>query len=179
MKLQLAKTQAELWHRLRMPFPANHVKWRLDGANHARRRAMLLCYIDARRVASRLDEAVGPAGWQVGYEPWSGGVRCALRLRDPETGEWVTKQGVGTGGNFEQVKGAASDAFKRAAVAWGIGRYLYSVDEAWMDVKEKGDIRVFHKDKKTSNVLSGYCETPLLPVWATPEGWPALEQGGE
>lgn len=176
MKLKRAITDAELWHRLRAPFAA--VQWRMDRVSVRTNKAVLLCYIDARAVAARLDDTVGPSGWRVRYEPWQGGVLCTIGVRSPETGEWVDKQGVGTAGNFEQVKGASSDAFKRAAVQWGIGRYLYSVPEAWVAIEERGPIRIYGKDKQ-GNVAQGYATPPALPRWATPEGWPALEQGGE
>lgn len=172
MRFNPATTEAELWHRLRAPFDPRRVQWRMDQASLKTKKVMLLCYIDARTVAARLDEVCGPTGWSVRYEPWQGGVLCTLTIasnRGP-----IHKQGVGTAGNFEQVKGAASDAFKRAAVQWGIGRYLYSVPEAWVPVQEKGPIRVYHKDKQ-GGVLSGYATPPALPRWATPEGWPALE----
>jgi hypothetical protein len=173
MKLNLPTTEAELWHRLREPFKPSRVKWRMDQASHRTKKVMLLCYIDARTVAMRLDEVCGPTGWSVRYEPWEGGVLCTLTIytaRGP-----IEKQGVGTAGNFEQVKGAASDAFKRAAVQWGIGRYLYSVPSPWVPVQDKGHISVYHKDKQ-GDILKGYATPPALPKWATPEGWPALEQ---
>lgn len=36
--------------------------------------------------------------------------------------------------DIEPVKGGLSDAYKRAAVKWGIGRYLYDMEAAWVDV---------------------------------------------
>ena len=131
---------------------------------------MLLCYLDARDVAARLDRVVGPAGWRVSYEPWQGGSLCTLSLRCPETGEWVSKQDVGTGNQFEKVKGACSDALKRAAAAWGIGRYLYAAPSPWVDVGSNGPIRVYYKDKG-GQVLQGYCQRPQLPAAFTPDGW--------
>lgn len=43
-----------------------------------------------------------------------------------EAGEWITKEDVGELSNVAANKGRASDAFKRAATNWGIGRELYS-----------------------------------------------------
>lgn len=40
---------------------------------------------------------------------------------------WVWKWDMGTESDFEEEKGEASDAFKRAAVKWGIGRFLYDI----------------------------------------------------
>ena len=41
------------------------------------------------------------------------------------------------------VKGSYSDAFKRAAVLWGVGQYLYDIDSPWVDIVPKGASHVF------------------------------------
>jgi hypothetical protein len=95
-----------------------------------------LPYIDARCVQDRLDAVVGAANWQDDYEflP-DGSVLCRLSLR--LGGEWIVKADVG--GPSEQPdegdrhKAAVSDALKRAAVKWGIGRYLYRLPQQWCD----------------------------------------------
>ena len=38
---------------------------------------------------------------------------------------------------FEADKGAMSDAFKRAAVRGGVGRYLYSMGDQWVELDER------------------------------------------
>ena len=40
------------------------------------------------------------------------------------------------------IKGAASDAFKRAAVKWGIGRYLYAMQPVWIAFDPQRDVPV-------------------------------------
>jgi hypothetical protein len=91
-------------------------------------RALALAYVDARAIQDRLDDVLGVAGWQDDYELLpDGSVVCRLRLR--LGGEWITK--VDVGGPSEQpdggdrLKAAFSDSLKRAAVKFGIGRYLY------------------------------------------------------
>src|SRR5207244_6988189 len=93
-------------------------------------------YVDARVIQDRLDEVLGVAGWQDEYECLpDGAVVCRLRLRLGE--EWITKMDVG--GQSEQPdegdrrKAAFSDAPKRAAVKFGVGRYLYWLDPQWLD----------------------------------------------
>ena len=49
--------------------------------------------------------------------------RITIRLGD----EVVSKMDVGVPSNFESEKGECSDAFKRCAVKFGIGRDLYHV----------------------------------------------------
>src|SRR5487761_128479 len=81
-------------------------------------------YIDARAVMDRLDEVVGPENWSTRFVPLpSGALVCELSVYG------ITKADAGETGlkmddPNEAAKAAASDAFKRAAVHFGIGRYL-------------------------------------------------------
>lgn len=106
------------WTALAASFADGVVKTRKGPDN------TMLDYIDARDVMDRLDAVVGPANWQDEYMPGpEGGVLCKLSIL--VNGQWVTKCDVGEKTDIEAVKGGCSDAFKRAAVKWGIGRFLY------------------------------------------------------
>ena len=87
---------------------------------------MLLLYKDARCDMAVLDEAFTPFGWQRNHKFINDKEYCTVSVRDPETGEWVSKMDCGTESNTEKEKGQSSDAFKRACVNWGIGRELYT-----------------------------------------------------
>tara|TARA_Y100001937_G_scaffold11738_3_gene14609 strand:- start:10872 stop:11672 length:801 start_codon:yes stop_codon:yes gene_type:complete len=114
------------WNKLTKPFDDKDVFWRIDRAYSSW--ARVLCYLDARAVMDRLDEAVGPENWQDKYfETASGKNMCELSIKID--GEWVTKSDGAGNTNIEGDKGGISDAFKRAAVKWGIGRHLYSLGE--------------------------------------------------
>jgi hypothetical protein len=96
-------------------------------------RALALAYVDARVIQDRLDEVLGVENWQDEYYSLpDGSVVCRLRLRLGD--EWVTKVDVGSPSEqpdeHDRVKAAFSDALKRAAVKFGIGRYLYRLPEA-------------------------------------------------
>ena len=83
-----------------------------------------LAYIDARDVADRLDEVVGQAFWQNRYTCVNGVTVCEIGIKvDDES--WIWKSDGAPETTIEAEKGALSDAFKRAAVKWGIARYLY------------------------------------------------------
>lgn len=88
----------------------------------------MLAYIDARDVMKRLDDIVGVDRWSDKYINVEGGFVCELSL-DLSTGDddhrWVTKSNGSNNTKVEPVKGGISSALKRAAVNWGIGRYLY------------------------------------------------------
>jgi hypothetical protein len=87
---------------------------------------MCVAYVDARQVQDRLDEVCGPGGWQNKYMAMDGSLYCGIGIKFGD--EWVWKWDCGTESNIEKQKGQASDAFKRSAVQWGVGRFLYSMD---------------------------------------------------
>jgi hypothetical protein len=119
---------------LAAPFDPSEVKFKPAVVTGSR--ALALAYVDARVIQDRLDDVLGVEGWQDDYECLEdGSVVCRLRLRLGD--EWVTK--VDVGGPSEQpdggdrLKAAFSDALKRAAVKFGIGRYLYRLPSQWVD----------------------------------------------
>ena len=59
-----------------------------------------------------------------------------MAVINEELKQWISKQDTGTESNMEPSKGAASDAQKRAASAWGIGRELYSAPDIYINLKE-------------------------------------------
>ena len=104
---------------LKLPFSKNELTWRPGGGgNH-------LAYIDARCAMKRLDDVVGIDGWQDSYKSLDGRTVCELSLKI--NGVWITKTDGAGDTNIEGAKGGLSDAFKRAAVKFGVGRYLYYV----------------------------------------------------
>lgn len=119
--------------------PIDRVEWRVDGkptGEGSKARCRFVPYLDARDIAELLDQWVGPANWRDAYEAITidgkFGLLCHLSVRDPETGEWVTKTDVGVPSNFEGQKGAVSDAFKRAGcLKWGVGRNVYELPTLW------------------------------------------------
>lgn len=92
----------------------------------------ILLYKDARVDQKILDEVFGPFGWKRSHASIDGNLYCTVSVRDPETGEWISKQDVGTTGFTEKEKSQASDSFKRACFNWGIGRELYSAPFIWL-----------------------------------------------
>lgn len=92
----------------------------------------LLLYKDARVDQNILDEVIGPMNWSRSHQLIGDRLYCTVSIRDPETGEWVSKQDVGTESYTEKEKGQASDSFKRACFNWGIGRELYTAPFIWI-----------------------------------------------
>jgi hypothetical protein len=119
---------------LARPFDAGEVKFKPQSISG--NRALAVAYVDARVVLDRLDSVLGVMAWQDSYECLpDGAVVCTLKIRI--NGEWIQK--VDVGGQSEQPdegdrrKAAFSDALKRCAVKWGIGRYIYRLKPQWCD----------------------------------------------
>lgn len=99
---------------------------------------MVLAYIDARDVQDRLDEVVGVGNWMMTIEHQGPVAVCTLSIWCANREMWISKSDGAGATAFEADKGRISDAFKRAAVHWGIGRYLYGLDSPWVDCKPAG-----------------------------------------
>jgi hypothetical protein len=130
-------TWATIAATLTAPFPVEDIEFKPGKGGSGP-----LVYLTARAVAARLDEAVGPGGWTFTWEPIIIGVlpqvdpnpkvkemlgdhlRC---VRGSLIIHGVAKQDVGNASDIDPDKGAISDALKRCAVLWGIGRYLYGL----------------------------------------------------
>ncbi len=128
-------TDNEIMQALREPFPAEDVGWLPGATTKDKSKALALAYIDARVVMDRLDAVMGIGGWQATYEMTTDGCWCHLALNLP--GGWLTKTDMGDAGDVGGAKSAVSNALKRAAVQWGIGRYLYSVEGIWVDYDDQ------------------------------------------
>lgn len=111
----------DLFAALAAPFELEEVKARTQASRQ-------LHYVTARTVMNRLDNVVGPENWWDEYVPGEHSVLCRLTLRLPD-GQVLTKADAGGFPGCEDTgddeKGGYSDAFKRAAVKFGVGRYLY------------------------------------------------------
>lgn len=136
--------------QLKQPFDPKIIHWRVGATTGDKSKGIALAYIDARDVMKRLDDVCGDK-WQCDY-PFEGCCRIGIKIDD----EWVWRSNGAGETQVEGEKGRYSDAFKRAAVLWGVARYLYYLPNEWVALKPKG----------RSHVLAG---TPNLPSWALPK----------
>src|SRR5215469_9344237 len=126
---------------LRQPFDPSDVDFRVQGrVTEQNNRAQVLAYIDARAVQDRLDAVVGCGNWSFDWSPIVSDNGEVMVAKGTLTVYGVSKSDAGSASNFEQSLGAVSHCFKRAAVQWGIGRYLYSLPVAWVAVERGGRI---------------------------------------
>jgi len=122
--------------KLSAPFPADKVSWRVGSTTGDKAKGMALAYIDARDVMDRLDEVCGPENWQCKYPHATNKTCCEIAIKFDD--EWVSKSNGAGDTDVEGDKGAFSDAFKRAAVLWGVGRYLYDLGNTWVEIEQRG-----------------------------------------
>jgi Rad52/22 family double-strand break repair protein len=77
---------------------------------------------------NRLDDVLGPENWWDDFVPLEHSVICRLTIRLPD-GTTLTKSDAGGYAGMadpgDDDKSGFADAFKRAAVKFGVGRYLY------------------------------------------------------
>ena len=99
-----------------------------------------LVYITARTAMNRLDDVLGWANWwDKGTPLGDNSYQCELFVRLPG-GRVISKFGVGGAAGMADAgdddKSKESDAFKRAAVKFGVGRYLYGDGVPYLEPAE-------------------------------------------
>jgi hypothetical protein len=142
---ELETAHTDVWSKLAAPLPRATISWRQDGRpieRDGRYIARYVAYIDANTVRDRLDSIV-PGEWNLTLEllPMLAGGEDD-RAVEPTTAAFkarlqilgVVREDVGTGRDYKQ---AATDAFKRVAVRFGIGHELYQLGQNW--VRMDGD----------------------------------------
>lgn len=178
-------------------------KWRVQSFSKFKPQATVVAFIDARDVEDLLDEVCGPENWQCEYYQVKNTMCCKIGIavpittlhstsaHDVERVTWVWKSDGGTESDVEKEKGELSDAFKRAAVKWGIGRFLYKLPMKYLPANEaKVDGRtpyvVDHKGERvwdiTAHINGGNASTVHpAPVFRAKEVTPPLvnQQTGE
>lgn len=153
-------------NKLKEPFPAEDIEWRLQQCGSTQKGiwAKCLAYVTNRAIMNRLDEVCGPENWKNEFSTApDGGVLCGISIKVNDS--WITKYDGAENTDIEGVKGGLSGSMKRAAVQWGIGRYLYNLDEGWATISDDGQFR-----GKTKDGTPFKWNAPILPNWALPGG---------
>lgn len=132
----------ELVAKLKQPIS---YQWRVQSRNKDKTKAFCSAYIDARQVMDVLDQHC-LFGWHSDFKEIDGFIfagigivthdndiiwrwDCGARVENDEKDQMYEQAG----------KSAASDAFKRAAVQWGIGRFLYDLDMVTVKCDQYGN----------------------------------------
>jgi hypothetical protein len=167
--------------KLSDPFPPTDIEWRVSrsGVKNDKVWATVVAYLTNRAIMERLDEVCGPDNWRNEYKTLPIGandstVLCGISIKVGD--EWVTKwdgsgameSNAGLSG-ADAAKGTLSGAMKRAAVQWGIGRYLYDLPEGYATVEPSGRHYQPASKRKDKEVPAFKWNPPALPKWALPE----------
>jgi hypothetical protein len=145
-------TREEMYRALKRPFPERKISWRVGATNKEKTKGIALAYIDARDVMNRFDDVCG-TDWQCKYSHAGSKTICDIGIRVCD--EWIWRSGGAGDTDIEAEKGAISDAFKRAAVLFGVGRYLYELPNVWVEIDDYKKLKSY----------------PQIPEWATPKGF--------
>lgn len=162
------------YKKLMEPFDENDVEWFIGVTNKDKTKGLAIPFITNRAVQDRLDEACGPENWYNEYRPLKdsdifgkdgtilgrkSSQLCGISVWSEARNCFVTKWDGAEESDIEAVKGSLSSAMKRAATQWGIGRYLYKLDNVWVEIEQKGNTYVMKPTQKI-----------VMPPWALPGG---------
>jgi hypothetical protein len=134
--------KTDVWAKLSAPVPSGVISWRQDGkvtARDGKYFARFVAYIEANTVRERLD-AVVPGEWDLTLDLMPAvagedgdGAQCSFKARLQILG--VIREDIGTGRDY---KSASTDAFKRAAVRFGVAHELYAYEQNWVEMDGDG-----------------------------------------
>ena len=122
----------DIFDRLKAPFSPEDIEFRVGSTTRDKSKGLALAYVTSRAIMDRLDSVLGPTEWQNEVKVCDDGVIATLTIR--VGGEWIMRQDGAQFTNIEAFKGGISDALKRVAVLYGIGRYLYSLPQEWVEL---------------------------------------------
>ena len=121
---------SELLENLKKPVP---VQWRVQTVNKDKTKATCSAFIDAREVSEILDKYCA-FGWESSVKEVAGFIFYGIGIT-LDTGQTIWRWDTGSrieddkeDNMYENAgKSAASDAFKRAAVQFGVGKFTYDL----------------------------------------------------
>lgn len=160
-------------------FPVDDLEWKIqvaDSYNKPPRWVQVICYVSARAIMARLDEVFG-LDWEPVWEETQKGIRCTITARIPGTDRYVSRSDVAEWQSGDNgYKATHSAALKRAAVHFGVGRYLYALEATFVNkvvaAKEARSLRfpvVLRGGKGSDKYAAGFNPMQVLPQWAIPE----------
>jgi hypothetical protein len=156
-----------LFAQLTEPFDPSEIKWRVTHTTRDGSRGAVIAFADPRAYSDRLNRVFTPSGWTRTYEVNT--VSSVTRIKKDkliQTGKvlvicTVTIAGLGTHADSGEewadeenaMTSAQAQAFKRACICFGLGRYLYNFAEMWVPLNQNRQPLHF----------------PTLPQWALPK----------
>ncbi len=145
-----------IYKELSEPFDYDLIKWRVGAKSGDKKSGLALAYVDARDIMQRLDKVVGWDGWSNKTTKQGDTYICELAVNG------VVKTDGAGGTDVEAEKGGVSDALKRAAVLFGVGRYLYYTPPTWVAIKPQGKSFVIDWNANTVTKLKAAHQGAIL-----------------
>lgn len=121
---------------LTAPLTTHEIDWRVQSQTKDGQKIIVVPYITNRCVMQRFDEQFGWSGWQNEIKEVEGGFLCTITAVLPG-GEIVRKTDGASRTAVEPIKGGISDAMKRCAVQFGLGRALYDFPKVFIQTTDK------------------------------------------
>lgn len=118
--------------KLAQPFAPAAITWKPGNLTKDNAKCMAMPYADLRAYQQRLDEVCG-LNWSSRFIPWGENrILCELTI------DGITRTSSGEMNSQDEKNGlggtiAEARAFKRAAAAFGLGRYLYELPNVWVE----------------------------------------------
>lgn len=147
---------------LAKPFDANTIGVKVQAYSKQKDKAMLVLYAQHTDVAARLEEVDPSWSSEITHEQR---VERYFVVRMRLTIKGVSRENIGEG---EDPKSAASDALKRAASLFGVGRYLYDSPRVWVPYNEQQDY--YREFTYTEYQANSRGAPPQAPPPAAPPG---------
>lgn len=98
-------------------------------------------YVKARVVMQRFDDQFGAMNWSPVYREINNGFICRISVRyfDSDSNQWVeiSKEDGASKTDYEAEKGGISNALKRTATVFGLGRDLYYYPKVYIAGEHK------------------------------------------
>jgi len=159
------------------------VSWRIQSANREKTKVQVTAFVTSRQVQDRLDEV---CDWSSRFELLGDCVLCAITLHVGD--KTYTRSDVGE--RIQHIeshtmytnafKASASDAFKRAAVQFGIGRFLYDIPKRFLPCTPDGkrvvlqtveavyDLNKYMNDVYLKQAAKSADKAAIKPITTTP-----------
>lgn len=120
---------------LTAPLQPSEMEWRVQQQTKTGK-LIVVPYLTNRTVMERFDRQFGWSGWSNDIKEIDGGFLCTITVTMPD-GQMVSKTDGASRTDIEPVKGGISDAMKRCAVQFGLGRDLYNFPRVFIETPDK------------------------------------------
>ena len=121
--------------KLLSPIRPDEIEWRVQNQTKDGQKLIIVPYVTNRTIMDRFDAQFGWDGWENTFDEVQDGFICTITVT--VDGHRTSKADAASRTNIEAVKGGCSDAMKRCAVQFGLGRDLYRYPRVMIETTDK------------------------------------------